>query len=67
VGLARLNLAQQLKAVSATKPAELLRRALAEKLELAKTKLTMENDVHQLHRLQGRAQELNELLRLLEP
>jgi hypothetical protein len=58
--------AQEFAAVAGSKPAELLRRAIAARLDLVKTRLCREQEVTQLHRLQGRALELEELLVLLK-
>jgi hypothetical protein len=57
----------EFQAVAGTKPAELLRRAIEQRLQLVQKRLTLENDVQQLYRAQGRANELSELLELLKP
>lgn len=61
-----MSSAQEFAAVAGSKPAELLRRAITAKLEVVKTRLCREHNVVQLHRLQGQALELEELLGLLK-
>lgn len=58
--------AQEFAAVAGSKPAELLRRAIAARLDAVKARLCREQDDKQLYRLQGRAVELEELLSLLK-
>ena len=62
-----MSVATELKGLSGTKPAELLRRALTEKQQQLYVRLSMEQDSTQMYRLQGRITEVNDLLKLLEP
>lgn len=62
-----MAVADEIKAVSGSKPAELLRRALEAKMQQLHQRLSLETDVQQIYRLQGRIAEVNELTRLLAP
>lgn len=62
-----MALADEFKAISGSKPAELLRRALDGRLQVLYQRLSLELDVQQIYRLQGKIAEVNELSKLLAP